>query len=474
MAARLTEDASRRVLLVEAGPDFGTAQAGQPPEVLDADDDSPTEYDWHHVGNAARQHRSMPLYAGQIVGGSSATNNVMALRGDPSCYDAWHRPGWSFAELLPAFCRLERDVDFGDRDFHGSAGPIAIRRAAAAETAAVQHDFLAACATTGHGCVDDHNAPCAVGAGLVPLNQLDGVRQSTAITYLNVARTRPNLEVRAQSPVDLVLIDNHRAVGVRTADGTDLHADQVILSAGSYGSPAILMRSGIGPADHLRACGIPVAVDAAGIGANLHDHPLLRIVLATDEPMARPVRQVLLTVASAAVGRAPDVQIFPSGPDHTGTLFVLVALLAPRSRGRMRLTSSDPTAPLDIQAAYLTEPDDLDQMIDGVDLARRLTVTSPLKRRITGVARASRPILEAEPRALADAILGQVNPYYHPVGTCRMGSADDPMAVVDETGHLHGVSGLSVVDASIFPTIPFANTNVPTMMAAEHLATTFT
>ncbi|MGH3634869.1 MAG: GMC family oxidoreductase [Mycobacterium sp.] len=473
LAARLTEDPSRRVLLVEAGPDFGTAQAGQPPEVLDADEDSATGYDWNHVGTAARQHRDVPLYAGKIVGGSSATNNVVALRGDPSCYDAWRRPGWSFAELLPAFCRLERDIDFGHVDFHGRAGPIAIRRAATAETAAVQRDFLTACATTGHRCVDDHNAPFGVGAGLLPLNQLDGVRQSTAITYLNVARTRPNLEMRAQSLVDRVLIDSHRAVGVRTVDGTDLHADEVILSAGSYGSPAILMRSGIGPADHLRACGIPVAVDAPGVGANLHDHPLLRIVLATDEPMARPVRQVLLTVCSAAAARAPDVQIFPSGPDQTGTLFLLVALLAPRSRGRVRLTSSDPTAPLDIQAGYLTEPGDLDRMIEGVELARRLTVTAPLKRRITGVGPASRPFLEARSRQLADAIVGQVNPYYHPVGTCRMGSADDPMAVVDDTGHLHAVSGLSVVDASIFPTIPSANTNVPTMMAAEHLATTF-
>jgi choline dehydrogenase len=312
LAARLTEDPSRRVLLVEAGPDFGTAPAGQPPEVLDADDDGATGYDWNHVGTAARQHGDLPLYAGKIVGGSSATNNVVALRGDPPCYDAWHRRGWSFAELLPAFCRLERDLDFGDRDFHGSAGPIAIRRAATAETAAVQRYFLAACDATRHARVEDHNAPFAVGAGLLPINQLDGVRQSTAITYLNAARSRPNLKMRAQSPIDRVLIDHHRVVGVRTVDGTELHADAVILSAGSYGSPAILMRSGIGPADHLRACGIPVAVDAARVGANLHDHPLLRIVLATDEPIARPVRQVLLTVASAAAGRAPDVQILPS------------------------------------------------------------------------------------------------------------------------------------------------------------------
>jgi choline dehydrogenase len=473
LAARLTEDPSRRVLLVEAGPDFGAAQAGQPPEVLDADEVSATRYDWNHVGSATRQHRDMPLYAGKIVGGSSATNNVVALRGDPSCYDAWRRPGWSFAELLPAFCRLERDIDFGHVDFHGSAGPIAIRRAATAETAAVQRDFLAACATTGHGCVDDHNAPLAVGAGLLPINQLDGVRQSTAITYLNAARTRPNLQVRAQSLIDRVRIDHHRAVGVRTVDGTEISADSVILSAGSYGSPAILMRSGIGPADHLRACGIAVAVDAPGVGANLHDHPLLWIVLATDEPPARPVQQVLLTVASAAAAQAPDVQIFPSGPDHTGTLILLVALLAPRSRGQVRLTSSDPTAPLDIQAGYLTEPGDLDRMIDGVELARHLTVTAPLKWRITGVAPASRPFLEARSRQLADAIAGQVNPYHHPVGTCRMGSADDAMAVVDDTGHLHAVSGLSVADASIFPNIPSANTNVPTMMAAEHLATTF-
>jgi choline dehydrogenase len=460
VAARTSEDPSRSVLLVEAGPDFGSEPSGHPREILDAEDSGATDFDWHHSGAAPALGREIPLFAGRVVGGSSATNNVMALRGASSRYDAWAaagNDGWSFDEVLPAFRRLEHDLDFPGSEWHGHAGPVPIRRATGDEMAPVQSAFVDACLASGHAEVRDHNAPSAVGVGLLPLNQVDGVRQSTALTYLRAARARPNFSLRAQAQVDRLLLLNGRAIGVQLVDGTALNSDSVVLCAGALGSAAILMRSGVGPAEHLRAHGIEVVADSPGVGANLHDHPLLRLEFATDGAPSVPVRQTLLTARSDPGQPAPDVQVFPSGPAQ-GTLTVLVALLTPASRGRLTLTGIDP--------GYLSDPTDLPRIATGVRFAREIVDAIS---GISGAAPSTRALTDADDPSAA--IINQLNAYHHPVGTCRMGL--DPVAVVDPQGRVHGVDGLRVVDASIFPSIPTANTNVPTLMAAEHLAPTF-
>jgi choline dehydrogenase len=478
VASRLTAYPARTVLLIEAGPDFGSEAETQPQEIVDADDSSATPFDWGHTGEPSRLGRQFPLYAGKVVGGSSATNNVVALRGDPAVYDGWAaagNDGWSFADLLPAFCRLERDMNFGDRPWHGDTGPISIRRCTAEECDPVHAAFLEAAAAQGHSFVDDHNQPSAQGAGMLPLNQVDGVRQSTALTYLNQARTRPNLRVRADAIVDRLLIDNGSVRGIHLLDGTEIHAGAVVLCAGAFGSPAILLRSGIGAADESRAQGIPVAADRRGVGRNLHDHPLLRMTFNADGGDARPVRQSLVTVRTGS--GAPDVQLFPSGPTPTAdgsVLTMLVALMTPRSRGQLRLATPDPLAPLHIDPGHLTDQADLPRIASGVERARELLTSPALARHIRGTAPGTRPLMSTDDAELRSAVVDQLNTYHHPVGTCRMGTADDDMAVVDAAGHVYEVAGLSVVDASIFPTIPNANTNVPTLMAAEHLAPTIT
>jgi choline dehydrogenase-like flavoprotein len=475
VASRLTEDPSRRVVLIEAGPDFGSGVGTQPEEIADAEDSTETAFDWQHTGKPSGLHREIPLYAGKVVGGSSATNNVMALRGDPAVYDSWAaagNEGWSFTDLLSSFCRLERDIDYGESAWHGDAGPVNIGRCTIGERDVVHDAFLEAAAAQGHPSVDDHNRPSAIGAGALPLNQVDGIRQSTALTYLKAARRRRNLRVRANSTVDRVIIDHGAVRGVRLLDGAEIRADSVVLSCGAFGSPAILLRSGIGPADDLRAHSIPVLADRRGVGRNLHDHPLLRLNFSTDGGNARPVRQTLLTARSGS-GATPDLQLFPSGPTQTddGAVFtMIVALLTPRSRGRLRLTTADPLAPLDIDPGHLTDPADLPRIIAGVELARELVTSPELARQIEEAAPETTPLTSAHGAELRTAIVDQLNTYHHPVGTCRMGTADDDMAVVDTAGNVHGVTGLTVVDASIFPSIPSANTNVPTLMAAEHLA----
>ncbi|WP_170225818.1 GMC family oxidoreductase [Pseudonocardia cypriaca] len=434
VAARLSENPERRVVLVEAGPDFGSETADQPAEILDAADPTGTGFDWGYTSTAGD-----PLLAGRIVGGSSATNNVMALRGDPAVYESW---GWSFSEVLPAFVRLERDLDFPAAPWHGDRGPITVRRPSGTD----QERFLQACEELGCERIADHNAPGAVGAGPLPLNEVDGVRQSTALTYLRGARRRPNLTVRADRPVERVLVENGRATGVQVRGGDRIHAGEVVLCAGAFGSPAILLRSGIGPAHELAALGVPVRHDLPGVGRNLQDHPLLRLPYdAGSLPPANPPRQTLLTTRDG-------IQVLPSGPtiDEPQILTLLVALMTPRSRGVLRLASADPAVPPRIDPGHLRDPDDVARLTAGARLAHRLA-------RHLGV-QGPEPVVE------------DAGSYQHPVGTCRMGPADEPHAVVDGSGRVHGVEGLSVIDASIMPSIPSANTNLPTLMLAERLA----
>lgn len=471
-AARLSENAECSVLLLEAGPDFGTDANNQPEAVRNAFDLSPTSFDWGHHGTDAVSGRSVALHAGRLVGGSSATNNVMALRGHPADYDGWAalgNPGWSFDEVLPYFRRVENERDYPTSD-HGTSGPTPIKRFAPQEITPVQEAFLDACSAVGHPFVDDHNRPGAHGAGPVPLNQIDGVRQSTALTYLASARDRANLTVRADSPVDRIMVRANRAVGVRLARGVEtIGADTVVLCAGAYGSPQILMRSGIGPAHDLRDLDIDVAVDLPGVGSNLQDHPLLRMVFLARGPVGRPGYPPLQTLLTCATDAGVyDLHIFPVGvlgSGDTGLLSMAVSVVHPLSRGRISLRSARWDCRPQIDSALLAHPDDVDRMVTAIGLATELCSAAVMTRFIAGSVWSGRALSRG---GLAAAAREQVGSYQHPVGTCRMGS--DGQAVVNRDGAVHGIERLHVVDASIMPTVPRANTNLPTLMVAERCA----
>jgi choline dehydrogenase len=428
LAARLSENPDRSVLLLEAGPGSGVAPREQPPEVLDANDAGPTPYDWGHQARLGATDRESPVFAGRILGGSSATNNVMALRGRPADYDDWELPGWTFDEVLPAFRRVERDLDFGSRDWHGADGPVPVRRHSEAERTPVQAAFLESCTALGQPWVDDHNAPNAVGAGPLPLNEIAGVRQSATLTYLAEAWHRKNLTVRTDAQVEQVVIENGRATGVRLRD-EDIAAGTVVLCAGAYGSPAILLRSG---------------VELPGVGDNLHDHPLLRLRFAGRGEVTDVQRQALLTT--------DDLQVFPSGltaGEAGPELTLLVGLMKPASRGALTLD--------EIDTGLLWDERDGARLREGVELARTIAATPPLS-----------DLLDGELTGDEDLFDTALNVYQHPVGTCRMGQ--DSGAVVDEHGAVAGVDNLVVADASVLPAIPRANTNLPVLMLAEHLS----
>lgn len=477
LAARLSEDPSRKVLLLEAGPDYPTREA-TPTDILNALDVcyNPA-YDWGFFSEPDASGRSIQLWRARVVGGCSATNGAMALRGAPSDYDAWAsagNPGWSFADVLPFFKSLESDADFHD-EWHGSNGPLPIERAAAEDLTDLQRAFFEAAIGSGHVVARDHNAPGAVGVGPLPRNGQHGTRMSTAITYLARARGRPNLDIKAGTVVDRISIESGRARSVILASGEAIPAGQVIVAAGAYSSPAMLLRSGIGPAEDLRQLGINVSVDLPGVGAGLIDHPLLGV----DFPYAGPVEpgqkyQVMLTLRSSVSPKsAPDLQIFAAGPfdvpeSPTGAVFALVvSVVKPLARGSVKLRSSDPTAAPRIDPCYLNHAADLSRMAEVVKEARRLCMQPPLANLVGGPELAPGFDDGATPGA---AIRSRVGTYHHPVGTCRMGPDPGSGAVVNARGHVYGVDDLCVVDASIMPDIPSANTNLPVIMLAERVA----
>src|SRR6185437_13477115 len=336
LASRLSEDTARTVLLVEAGQDYSTLSE-LPDDIADAS--QPTlSHDWGYLAARDSLGQVASLPRARLVGGCSATNGSFAVRGSPADFDGWAalgNPGWSFDEVLPYFNRLETDTDFVG-EYHGCDGPIPIRRHPPEELNQVQSAFIAAAVEVGHPYVADHNAPTAVGVGPTPRNARDGVRMSTALTYLPVARARPNLTIRSGAAVDRVVLSSGRAAGIRLATGEVINADLIVLAGGAYASPAILARSGIGPAGPLADLGIDVVVKLEGVGANLIDHPIVAVDLPTRPGCHGPLFQALATMRSeqAMPGVAQDLQLFVAGPfdvpaevSPSGAVFGIVAAL---------------------------------------------------------------------------------------------------------------------------------------------------
>ncbi|MDQ6773698.1 MAG: GMC family oxidoreductase N-terminal domain-containing protein [Candidatus Dormibacteraeota bacterium] len=474
LAARLSEDGGRRVLLLEAGPDYAS-RAALPVDLADGRQPA-YSHDWGYTSEPDDAGRSISLPRGRVMGGCSSTNACIALRGSPADYDAWAaagNKGWAFADVLPYFCAAEADADYPNEE-HGTEGPLPIHRFRDANMSPWSAAFLEAAILAGHSEVADHNSPWAVGAGPVPTNESNGLRVSTAVAYLAGARHRTNLTIRAGAAVDRIVFDGRGAAGVRLAAGEVVEAGTVVLAAGAYGSPAILLRSGIGPAGELAALGVQVVAALPGVGLGLLDHPIVSV----DGPVGGGDWdggrfQTVLTVPSRGRGSnaAPDLQVFASGPWESGTerVFGLVlSLLKPRSRGRLRLRSADPHASPAIDVAHLREASDRARLAELVTAARELWRQPPLAN--LSVGSEIRPGTAVGAADLEAWVAANAETCHHPTGTCRMGPDPDAGAVVDAEGRVYGVEGLRVADASIMPDIPSANTNLPTIMVAERMA----
>ena len=490
LAARLSEDPVRRVLLLEAGPDYATLDS-TPADLRNGWQMSLREHDWGLTAEAL-PGRTILYPRGRVIGGSSAVNATIALRGVPADYDEWAALGnddWSWAEVLAYFRRLEDDPEGAD-ELHGRGGPIAIRRWHRDELIPTQRAFYDVCRRLGFAEVADHNHPDATGVGSFPQNRRGRLRLSTAVAYLLPARHRPNLAVRPHCLVNRVLFADDRAVGVEVhADGElqPVYGRRITLAAGAIGSPAILLRSGIGPKDALLELDIDPVADLPGVGAGLVDHPVTRLLLVPrpgscdrETPLAQVVvrytapgsyefndmQQVMFShVDVASLGGARAVETV-GAPLAIG---LPVALERPLSRGRLSLASADAHVQPIIELNFAADPEDLRRLLEGVRLAWRIAHEPEIVRHVDHVALLTEEVMSSD-EALAAYVRATVTTQFHPCGTARMGTAGDAMAVVDQHCRVRNVDNLRVVDASITPNIPRANINLTCIMIGEHVS----
>jgi choline dehydrogenase-like flavoprotein len=506
LAGRLAAGADESVLLLEAGPDYGPySVGGWPPALLDAREMAVSTHSWNYASTATYGKPGLLLERARVLGGCSSHNGCAAVWGHRQDYDGWAElissagsssagdtatgnTGWETQSLLPLFETVMKEMR--------------VSVPAAQELTPWHQACLQAAPGAGFPVRENLNdLDLTHGITINPVNIVGtGLRWNSAFAYLDPVRDRANLTIRGNVLADRLLIEGGRALGLHVVgpDGpAAIHAGRVVLCAGAYGSPLTLLRSGVGAADELRALGIVPVHQLPGVGRNLQDHALIPLLYSgTPELIASMARfeadgglmreEGTTIVARSGQCQGPfDLHIYPissRGADSWardlhrreasgGWLFgVASALLSPRSRGTICLSSSDPEAPPRIDHAYFTDQDDRDvaALVDGIELSRRFAAQEPLGSLIGTEDEPGAALVERQ--ELARFVRANSAHAYHPVGTCKMGPASDPMAVVDPRGKVHGLDGVYVADAAIMPVIPRANTNIPVAVIAEKIA----
>jgi choline dehydrogenase len=477
LAARLSENSARHVVLLEAGPDYDPTQF--PTALLDANRIADLDHDWGYTSRGGRLSPEIAALRGKVIGGSSAINAGAAHRARARDFARWAEQGledWSFTDVLPYFRALE-NTPTGHDEFHGRSGPMSVRQLTDSEVTPAHGAFIDAAVALGHKPITDFNGAEQHGVGAFAVNVVDGIRQNTALVYLTAeVRARPNLTVHGGVTVDQVLFSGTRATAVVTADGTVYDADEVILSAGTYGSAAILLRSGIGPVADLRSLGIEPRADLP-VGQHLQDHPFFHTIyaLAPERAETDPALGALLwTASSEAADGELDLNIVAVHPNGApfmptdGVTALSTALVLPDALGTLRLGSRDPLAQPLIDHNYLGTDRDRRRMLEGVQLARELARHPALTPSLAGLL--FPPEVPDEGAELMQVVESHLTIYGHATSTVPMGAADSSRAVVDSRGAVHGFAALRVVDASIIPSVPSSVTNLTTIMIAERIA----
>jgi choline dehydrogenase len=425
----------------------------------------------------------MPVPRGKVVGGSSAINGQTFIWGAPEDFDTWAAWGnteWSYRKVLSYFRKLETDADFPD-DFHGTDGPVPVRRFPRETWPPMQEAFYQACVAAGFPEYPDVHHPDATGVSLRAENNIDGVRMSMALTHLQPSRHRLNLTIRANVMAQRILFAGNMATGVEVESGGErfvVEGEEIILSAGAVGSPQLLMLSGVGPAAHLRELSIPVVHHLPGVGQNMRDHPNVQVRVRLQEgvPEDDIARRAVRLRYTATGSTTPNDMIisptslntvYASGEDPSYSISVGLYLAV--GAGELRLTSTDPYVQPSMDYRYLENPWDRQRLREAVRLCARL-LEDPACKEIVARRIAPTDADLVSDEALDRWLLQNVATSYHISGTCKMGPALDPMAVVDQFCRVHGRTRLRVADASIMPDVVRANTNVTTMMIAERCA----
>jgi choline dehydrogenase len=488
LASRLSEDPTTRVLVLEAGGPDDDPRIHRPSafrQLLDS------RFNWGEstVEEPHLNGRRVALPRGRGWGGGGSISAMVYVRGHRFDFDRWEalgNPGWGYDDVLLYFKKAENQ-ERGPSEFHGVGGPQNV--ADPRWVPPIAEAFCEAAFQAGIPKNEDFNGPRQVGVGLYQLNQKNGERHSAADAYLRPALDRANLTVESRARVTRILFEGRRAVGVAYVQNGRAHevraGREVLLSAGTIGSPQLLLLSGVGPAEELKALGIPVVRDLPGVGQNLQDHPRVAITYSSRKPLGlsesereRAEREYEenhtgpLTSNGIGAGAfvklspddpAPGVQIMPTTNPAADSFSIHAALMHPRSRGSVRLRSTDPTEPPAIQVNYLADERDMVGLVLGLEIAQRIAESRALdayrgEELGPGPAGWGRDTLHAY-------IRDNVATFFHPVGTCRMGS--DELAVVDPDLRVRGVDGLRVIDASVMPDLLSGATHAATVMIAE-------
>ncbi len=466
LATRLSEDPSHRVLLLEAGPDY--LERDLPEELALTGMAASWPHEWGEQVESVRGRR-LPYLRGRGIGGSSSTNGCVAIRPEPPDFESWPR-GWQWADVLPFFRRAERDVDFPDAPWHGDSGPIPIVRFCQDDWSPLQSAFYEACLKLGFPECPDHNAPDTTGVGPIPMNRIDQRRMSCAVTYLEPARGRANLEIRGDAHARRVLVEAGRAVGVELVDGRVFGADQVVVSCGILQSPLLLCRSGIGPADQLRCLDIEPIVDAPALGSNWTDHMAVAFTTPIDPVLIQrggSGLQTILRTTSETSQRTHDLQITPyvqPTPGGGAELSESVSMQQPVGAARISVRSADPEAHAQMDWPFAGEPHNIERIRWGWRTMARIVEESGVSLDPDGVRRTG----AMTDTQLDEHIALEHTAFYHGVGTCAM--AEGEHSVVDPACRVRGIEGLRVVDTSVVPTVPRSNTNMLAVALAERVA----
>ena len=492
LAARLSEDKERSVLLLEAGPDY--PDFGRLPDDLKYSHNPLASapgapHSWSFQGRPTRQQTSPTLVPrGRVMGGGSAINGAQFFHGSPEDFDDWAARGndlWSHLQVLPYYRRIENDLDYRG-DFHGTDGPVPVRRHRREDFLPFQEAFYQSCLDAGFPEFLDINHPESTGISPVPVNNIDGVRMSTALTYISPNRSRLNLTVRPNVLATKVLFNGNQAVGVLVESGGEeylVEGREIVLSGGAVKSPHLLLLSGIGPADQLAEFGIPVVRELAGVGKNLKDHPQVTLLYRAGEgaPMDPDAtkRECLLHYTATGSSVRNDMLISPGSfatamdgdPNESIGLSLAASLYKPVGAGEVRLASADPHVQPDLDYRYLEDPWDQQRLREAVRLGVRLLENHSFGGITAGLVSPTRSDLatdETLDRWIIDAL--QYSSTQHMSGTCKMGPESDPGAVVDQHCRVYGMEGLRVVDTSIMPDVVRVGPSGTAMMIGERVA----